>query len=208
MYELKQRGCFNDDVSSLGVYDGRMAFPAGRGAMNFPSLPTAMEQIKTMGSDTVGFMIPPRTTRPTAMAVDMEGLFLPIFSKHPQEAADFLVYLHSPERMKALADELGYAYVPDDRFDLNWIEDPAIRRGLEMGKEGMEIEVRMVESLIPYSIFSDGFFPALQLMFSENLEPDKAAAMVQEAAENWRQLNPEQVEQYTLWYEETKAKME
>jgi raffinose/stachyose/melibiose transport system substrate-binding protein len=206
MYELKERGCFNDDASSLGIYDGRMAYPAGRGAMNFPSLPTAMGWIKEMGSDKVGFMAPPMTSHPVGMAVDMEGLFLPNFSEHPQEASDFLAYLHSEDRMKAIADELGYVYVPDDRFNMDWIQDPVIKSGLELGVQGMEQGTRMVESLIPYSIFSDGFFPALQLMFSEDMKPAEAAAMVEKAAENWRQLNPEQVAQYRLWYEETKAK--
>jgi ABC-type glycerol-3-phosphate transport system substrate-binding protein len=203
--QLHEGGCINEDAASLGTWEGRQAFAAERGAMNLAAGTTAANWYFEMGSDVVGIMMPPSTGRPVSLDVSSETVMIPSFAEHPQEAADFLAFLRSPERLKALNDELGYVPVPDDRFDLDWVDDPVIRDLFEAAVEGQQARHMGVDGMVPYSVLAEGFFPAAQLMFTEGLTPEEAAAMVEEAAKNWRELNPEMLERYSEWYETIKA---
>jgi multiple sugar transport system substrate-binding protein len=201
MAQLFENDYVNDDAASLGTWEGRQAFLAERGAMNLAAGTTAANWYYEMGSDTVGLMMPPSTGGPVSLDVSSETVMLPVFAENPQAAADFLAYLRTEERLKALNDELGYIPVPDDRFDLDWVEDPVIKELFEWAAEGQEARHMGVDGMVPYSVLAEGFFPAVQLMFTDDLSPEEAAAMVEEAAQNWRDLNPEMLERYIEWYQ-------
>lgn len=198
---LKERGCFNDNASSLGTWDARLMIPAEQAAMGFPAMETALIWMREMGSDKIGIMLPPMTTKEMPLAVEADVQFIPSFAKHPQEAADFLAFLRTPERMNAMYDELGL--IPaDDRFDLNSIEDPAVRKYAEMVFEGYKAQSRQVESWLPYEIVGEGLIPAFQQLWAGDVTPEQAADVVEDAAARYRELNPEMLDIFRDWMAE------
>jgi multiple sugar transport system substrate-binding protein len=201
MAQLFEADCINEDASSLGTWEGRQAFLAERGAMNLAAGTTAANWYFEMGSDVVGIMMPPSTGGPVSLDVSSETVMIPSFADNPQEAADFLAFLRSEERLKALNDELGYIPVPDDRFDLEWVSDPVIKDLFSWAEEGQEARHMGVDGMVPYSVLSEGFFPAVQLMFTGDISSEEAAQMVEDAAQNWRDLNPDMLERYKEWYQ-------
>jgi len=195
---LKKRGCFNENATSIGTWDARLMIPAEQAAMGFPAMETALIWIREMGPDKIGIMAPPMTTKEVPIPVEADVQFIPSFAKHPKEAAQFLAFLRTPERMEAMYTQLGL--IPaDDRFDLDLIEEPVVRKYAEMIFEGYKVQSRQVESWLPYEIVGDGLIIAFQKLWAGEVTPQGAADIVEEAAALYRELNPDMLEIFRDW---------
>jgi multiple sugar transport system substrate-binding protein len=195
---LKERGCFNENADSLGTWDARLMIQAEEAAMGFPAMETALIWIKELGPDTLGIMRPPMTAREMDIPVEADVQFITKFAKHPKEAAEFLAFLRTPERMQAMYNQLGL--IPaDDRFDLNMIEEPVVRQYAELVFAGFKTQSRQVESWLPYEIVGEGLIPAFQKLWAGEVTPQEAADIVEDAASRYRELNPDVLDIFRDW---------
>ncbi|MDD5659729.1 MAG: extracellular solute-binding protein, partial [Actinomycetota bacterium] len=127
IYEMYNLGYFPEDVSSLTTWQGLELFEKGEAAMAFISEVAIGRVSKGFGPENVGAAIPPVYSQGSLAGkyvLEVQGACITSWSKHKQEAADFLVYLHTPEAMAQQYLETK-AIIPDDRFDKSIIADPA-----------------------------------------------------------------------------------
>ena len=161
--------------------------------------------MKEYGSETIGVF-----TYPALEGEEYEGLsvntisnFVTPWSPNKQEAADFLVYLHTPDRSETLYRLSKSGPQPaDDRFDISSIQEPSIRKVFQYSIIGYEKKMWTVDGLVPWGILGEGMMPAMQLMWSKNLSAREAAEMTENAAAIWRKLMPESVQYYESWAKE------
>lgn len=197
---LYEKGYINPLTMSNEFQSGRESFLRGESAMGFATYGQAIQWIEEMGGDDVAAIMKVPAFGDGKMAggqnVQSQAFGIPAFSKHKQEAADFMVYMHQPEQLNRFyehtknfpADDRFNADVlstPSEKFEWNYLlEDPCIYPSLYM----------------PSSIHSLGNYAACQMVLSGEDAAD-AAAYVESMAEQWRSMNPEEVKNFTAWAE-------
>ena len=203
--ELKIRGYFNDDMGSLDYYGGNQAWLAGENAFNIGTSADLITAMKRDGSENIGvFMYPAlEGDEYEGLAVMTMSNFVTPWSPNKQEAADFLVYLHTPDRSETLYSLSKSGPQPaDDRFDISSIQEPSIRKVFQYSINGYEKKTWVVDGLVPWGILGEGMIPAMQLMWAEDLSAKEAAEMTERSAATWRKLSPESVKDSEMWAEE------
>jgi multiple sugar transport system substrate-binding protein len=201
--ELRDARAFNENVTSLDYFEGRQEFSSNTATMTFSgSIPAALQAVRKLGPEKAGIMAAPDLE-------ESRGGFLPgmpltqfvtPFSGDKQAAADLLAWLHGPDaqqKMYELSD--GIMMPVDDRFDFDQVEEPWLRTVYDQVRDSMERGIPYADGIVPYDILSAGPMQATTLSFTEREDPAAAAKRCQEAADNWRKLNPDIVGLYSEW---------
>ena len=197
LQESVQKKCWNNDVGSVDLYQGQALWSAGKAAMTITAGTDARKFIKEVGADKVEVMaMPAYGDGPGAgkLGSTSQTLGVTSFSKHQQEAADFIKFLHSPERLQAMYMASG-AFPADDRFDPSIIDEAQMQKLWEMTKDGSPY----LENFIPSELDVKAIFTQTQLIFSGETDPTKAAEMLQKTAERIRTTNPDLIDNYKRW---------
>ena len=201
---LRDNEYLNDDYQSIQLYQGMEEFMAGNGAITFAALSSSVEWMNVMGVDNVGLMAAPVIEEATGewAKTDMldfssQTLAITSWSKNKEVAADFLKFLHTPERQNEMYLQSG-APPCDDRFDLNllkteqekWVYDQLLNDNWFFHNE----------NYVPWQINLDGNYVVGQQFIDENLTPDEAAQRAQDVAELFRRESPDTLQYMTEWY--------
>jgi ABC-type glycerol-3-phosphate transport system substrate-binding protein len=117
------------------------------------------------------------------------GFFVTSWSKHKQEAADFLVFLHSAAMRKSLYEMTG-SPPADDRFDPALLSDGLARELYALDTNGPQA---FMLNNFPAEIEIHGNWPAQQLLLAEGGDGAAAAAVRERAARAWRAAHPDEV---------------
>ena len=116
-------------------------------------------------------------------------------SKNPQAAADFLMFLHTPEILKSWYDATGI--IPaDKRFTADNLTDPIIKQLFGIKTTGPQV---WLENFIPGQVDAEGDLAAGEMIFSQSGTPEDAAALWESAAETWRTQHPDELEKWKNW---------
>lgn len=196
--EMKDRGCFNEDIMSLDLYQGQALFENEQAAMTNHVEPYIAQLERSMGSDVVGIMRTPvygSGDLATAIGVPTQTLAITSFSPHKEEAADFLRFLHTDETMQLMYEKAG-AVTPDSRFQTDWLNTNADRKILEWLQE---YPLFWYQYYYPPVWESEGAIALGQLLVAGDISAEEAAQRWQNIAEKWRSENPDQLEAYTKW---------
>jgi multiple sugar transport system substrate-binding protein len=197
--ELKDAGCWNEDINSLDYQQGMDKFVQGEAAMIFGNDTFLAGWADTMGGwDDIGLMMVPKYGS-GAMAdqyvTTAQGLGITSWSEHKQDAANFLMFMHTPDRLKAWFEYTGV--IPaDDRLDPSVITQPQLQQVYEWDttKAGPNME-----NFIPSMLDEQAAFAGAQLLFSGDMTPEELAEMTQGVSEKWRDQNPDAVENFKIW---------
>ena len=130
LQELKDAGCWNDDSMSLDQYQGLDMFTQGKSAMVLGNDTFIGNWIQKMGTVKIGVMLVPKYADGKLAddyVVTAQALAITSWSKHPQEAADFLMFMHTTERLNAWFKATG-VLPADDRLDTSLISQPQIQQ--------------------------------------------------------------------------------
>jgi raffinose/stachyose/melibiose transport system substrate-binding protein len=186
-------GYVNDDVMSLDLDQGVRLFSQGKGAMAFGTDGMISQWIKDLGPDNVGVMRPPKygtgALADAGNATQSISFFVTKWSQHQQEAADFLQYLHSPERLTAWYEATGVV-AADDRFDSSLVTIPQLQQMATYETTGPQV---WLENWIPPQLDGDADIPAGQMIFSGSGTPDDAAQLWERVAALWRNVHPDEL---------------
>jgi multiple sugar transport system substrate-binding protein len=196
--EMNERGCFNEDIMSLDLYQGQALFENEQAAMTNHVEPYIAQLERSMGEDVVGIMRTPvygSGEFATAIGVPTQTLAITSFSQHKEEAADFLRFLHTDETMQLMYERAG-AVTPDIRFQTEWLNTNADRQILEWMQE---YPLFWYQYYYPPVWESEGAIALGQLLVAGDITPEEAAQRWQEVADKWRTENPDQLEAYTKW---------
>jgi len=191
--EYVKAGYVNNDVMSLDLDQGVRLFAQGKGAMTFTSDGMLATAMKDLGEDKVGVMRPPKlgtgALADAGNATQSISHFVTSWSPNPQEAADFLQFMHTPDRLTAWYKATGVV-AADDRFDATLVTIPQLQKMAKAETTGPQV---WLENWIPPQIDGDADLPAGQMIFSGSGTPADAAALWERTAATWRSAHPDEL---------------
>jgi multiple sugar transport system substrate-binding protein len=197
--DMVKKGYFNQDVMSMDLSQGAQAFSQGKGAMSWGTDGMIKQALTDLGTDKVGVMRTPSygtgKLADAGNATQSITFFLTKWSPHPQEAADFLAFLHTPDRLNSWYKHTG-VIAADARFDRSVVTDPVLKQMMEWETTGQQI---WLENFLPGQIDSDADLPAGQMIFSQSGTPADAAELWQRSAETWRNQHPDELTNWQNW---------
>lgn len=198
LYTLKENGCTDTETMSLDWFQGREKFHQGEAAFSLATNGQAIQWIEDMGgSDHVGIMRFPEFgsgDMAGGLNVQSHSFAIPEFAEDKEAAADFLMFMHTKERLKRWY-ELTKNIPADDRFDPSVLQTESEKFVYDYL---LNDSVPWAEIYIPVQVDEEGVWSAAQMIFSGST-PDEAAAKIEETAEKWRSIDPEGVEDFTDW---------
>jgi ABC-type glycerol-3-phosphate transport system substrate-binding protein len=190
--EMRDKGYFNEDAASIGLGEGLDLFYTGKVAFGFVVQPVAAAYVAELGDDVVGAMktpLPPLTGK-AAGSIPITPMPLALANgKHPDVAADFLRYLHTEERVKALYDASG-AIQASKLFDPDSAKSEVDRQFAEWFLESTTFTYNW--HYTP-QIDADSYGIG-QLLIAGEIDAAEAAQMMEDAAAKWRKENPDDAE--------------
>jgi raffinose/stachyose/melibiose transport system substrate-binding protein len=202
---LRDKGYLNNDYESIQLYQGMEEFMAGKGAISFGVLSSGVSWINKMGADKVGFMSAPIVeeakggwTKPDMIDASSQVLAITKWSKNKEAAADFILFLHSAERLNAMYLQSG-APPADDRFDQSLLKTEQEKWALKQVSSGNWFYHN--ENYLPVKVNVDGNYVVAQQFIDENLTPEEAAKRVDDVAKLYRDTEPDRLKQMIEWYD-------
>ena len=197
LQEMIDHKCWNDDIGSQELYQAQQTWVDGKSAMTISAGTEVGNFVKKVGVDKVGVMAMPAYGDGIGagkLGSTSQTLGISSWSPHKQEAADFIMYLHTPERLAAFYKATG-ALPADDRFDASLITVPQVKDLFDMSKDGSPY----LENFIPTDLDSKGNFEGVQLMFAGSESADEAAANMEKEMARIRTIQPDLIDNFKEW---------
>ena len=200
LYELKEKGYFNEDIMSKNLFPSVELVPAGKAAMTFSSM-GVMADYLVEKSEQVGvrFLIPKWSDgkmADTTTLITSGGLAITAWSDSKKESADFLKFIHTPKRVNAWYRMTGTLpsskNIDVDSLAYGWQK--------EMYRIARTNPGPWLEDWIPTQLDQEGVFAGCQLIFTGGT-PEDAAKLMQDVTEKIRTRKPDLVKNYKIWME-------
>jgi ABC-type glycerol-3-phosphate transport system substrate-binding protein len=198
--ELYKMGYLNRDILSLDYSQGMDVFLSGDAAMSMvPSgIIPSMEDLLGEGvADIFPTPIFGEGRWAGKSPIISNGLAISSLSKHKEEAAEFLMFMHTDERMTALYDNLN-AFPADKNFDWGKVAKALDRKIGDTIINAPET-IPWVSELIPPNVMNDIGYGIFQMIFTGELTPEQLGQEAQKSMERWKEEDPEMVENYINW---------
>jgi raffinose/stachyose/melibiose transport system substrate-binding protein len=196
--ELKDAGCWNSDINSLDYQQGQDLFVQGKAAMIFGNDTFLAGWAQTMTWDKIGVMLVPKYATgklASTYVVTAQGWGVTSWSQHPQEAADFLMYMHTPDRLNAWFADTG-VLPADNRLDTSQIQQPQLKQVYEWDTT---ISGPNLENFIPSQMDEQANFAGVQLLFTGDKTPDELGQLTEDVLTKWREQSPDAVKNFETW---------
>ena len=197
LQEMRQHKCWNDDINSLELYQGQQRWTDGKAAMTVTAGSDVTKFVKQVGVAKVGVMPMPKWGNgPYAgkLGSTSQTIGITAWTEHPQEAANFIRLMHTPERMAAWFKTTG-AFPADDRFDTKLISLPQQKVLFDLVRKGSPY----LENFIPPELDAKAIFAQSQLLLGGNTTPAKAAAETEKVASRIRRTQRKMMANFTTW---------
>ncbi len=197
LQEMIDHKCWNDDIGSQELYQAQQTWVDGKSAMTISAGTEVGNFVKKVGEEKVGVMAMPAYGDGIGagkLGSTSQTLGISSWSPHKQEAADFIMYLHTPERLAAFYKATG-ALPADDRFDSSSITVPQVKDLFDMSKDGSPY----LENFIPTDLDSKGNFEGVQLMFAGSESAQEAAANMEKEMDRIRTIQPDLIDNFKEW---------
>ena len=197
LQEMQQRKCWNDDINSLELYQGQQRWTEGKAAMTVTAGSDVTKFVKQVGVAKVGVMPMPKWGNgPYAgkLGSTSQTVGITAWTEHPQEAANFIRLMHTPERMASWFKTTG-AFPADDRFNTKLISLPQQKVLFDLVRKGSPY----LENFIPPELDAKAVFAQSQLLLGGNTTPAKAAAEMEKVAKRIRLTQRKLIANFDKW---------
>ncbi len=197
LQELRDHKCWNNDINSLELYQGQQRWADGKAAMTITAGSDVKKFVKQVGVAKVGVMAMPRWGNgPYAgkLGSTSQTVGITAWTKFPEVAADFIMFMHTPERMKAWFQTTG-AFPADDRFNTKLITLPQQKVLFNLVKSGAPY----LENFIPPELDSKANFAQAQLLLGGSIDAKQAAAATEKVAQRIRLTQRKQIANFKKW---------
>ncbi|MCL5985660.1 MAG: extracellular solute-binding protein [Actinobacteria bacterium] len=197
--EIRDKGLFNDDAASLTLAEGNDLFLEGKVGFVLGVQPVISWYVREMGEDVIGVMIPPSPGQGKLkghLPIPGVDLAIPALAKHKKEAAEFLKFMYSPERIAAMKEQTG-------AFPASDLLAPSV---VKTQQDKLILQWIMEKSAMTYNYnypgaFEEALYSISQLLITGDIDAGEAAMRYEETAEKWRKENPEAMENFKIWVE-------
>jgi multiple sugar transport system substrate-binding protein len=197
LQEMRDHKCWNNDINSLELYQGQARWVQGKAAMTMVAGSDAKKFILSGGKGRVGVMAMPRWGNgPYAgkLGSTSQTVGITAWTKYPREAADFIMFMHTRERMSSWFKITG-AFPADDRFDTKAITLPQQRVLFNLVRSGSPY----LENFIPTELDSKANFAQAQLVLGGNADAKQAAQATEKIAQRIRLTQRKLISNFKLW---------
>lgn len=202
--ELKKKGYLNKDMSSLELYPGIDLVVAGKVAIG-QTIGTRLPADSKATGGKIGYMTMPvfgKGKLAGVPVVDVQGLGISTNAEDPAAAAAFLEFLQSPDQLKAFWNATGW--LPSNTtFDASVIQDPSVRGLWE--NWGLKPNISNVTNLMPGQFYERAAIPTGQQIVAGSMTGEQAGELAANTAKEWRDFNPDMVENYRKWVKDLSA---
>ncbi|NUR75955.1 MAG: extracellular solute-binding protein [Thermoleophilia bacterium] len=197
LHQMRDHKCWNNDINSLQLYQGQQKWAAGKAAMTITAGSDVKKFVGQVGVAKVGLMPMPKWANgPYAgkLGSTSQTVGITAWTKYPQVDADFIMFMHSPKRMKAWYKITG-AFPADDRFDKSQITLPQQRLMFSLVTHGAPY----LENFIPTELDSKANFGQSQLLLGGSANAEQAAATTERIAQRIRLTQRQTVANFKSW---------
>jgi raffinose/stachyose/melibiose transport system substrate-binding protein len=197
LQEMRDHQCWNDDINSLGLYSGQNQWATGKAAMTITAGSDVKKFVTKVGVAKVGLMAMPKWGKgPYAgkLGSTSQTVGITAWTKYPEVAADFIMFMHTPERMRAWFKITG-AFPADDRFPASRIKLPQQKVLFNLVKGGAPY----IENFIPPEFDSKGIWAQSQLLLGGNTDAEGAAQAAEKVAQRVRLTQRKLIANFKKW---------
>jgi multiple sugar transport system substrate-binding protein len=197
LQEMRDHKCWNDDINSLELYQAQEQMVAGKAAMTVTAGSDVTKFVKKVGVAKVGVMPMPKWGNgPYAgrLGSTSQTMGITAWTKHPQEAANFIMFMHTPGRMASWFKTTG-AFPADDRFNTKLISLPQQKVLFDLVTKGSPY----LENFIPPELDGKAMFGQSQLLLGGNTDAPKAAAETEKIAKRIRLTQRKLIANFAKW---------
>jgi multiple sugar transport system substrate-binding protein len=197
--ELRDNQYINKDYNSIEFYQAQDNFKKGNAGMTLTVGSGAVDFVKNMGTDKVGIATFPKWgagkfAGPLQLSSQTVGITS--WSKYPKESADFIMFMHSPERVNAMYKASG-AFPADDRFDQSLLATDQEKAIAKLASENVS---PWGENYIPSQFDEQAYYFGVQEFFN-GTSPADMAKKCQDIIEKWQKEQPDSVKNFQKWYD-------
>jgi len=197
LQDLRDHKCWNNDINSQELYQGQQSWVQGKAAMTVTAGSDVKKFVKQVGVAKAGVMAMPKWgSGPYAgkLGSTSQTVGITAWTKYPEVAADFIMFMHTPERQAAWFKTTG-AFPADDRFNTALITLPQQKVLFNLVKSGSPY----LENFIPPELDSKAFFGQAQLMLGGSVDAQQAAQNTEKIAQRIRLTQRKQMANFKTW---------
>jgi ABC-type glycerol-3-phosphate transport system substrate-binding protein len=197
--DLRKLGYLNSDVASISFEQGFQLFGQKKVGMSWGTDGNVASWEKQLGSKAMGVSSIPvwgkgklATSYDTTQSSDA---FITKWSKHPRAAAQFLVFLHSPQALKSWYAATG-VFPADKRFPPALVTDPIAKQMLALDQSAVSV---WPENFVPPQVDGNADLAAGELITSGSGSPADAVKLWESELSKWKSQHPDEFRNYTKW---------
>jgi ABC-type glycerol-3-phosphate transport system substrate-binding protein len=196
--DLKKKDFLNPEMPSTDLYSGIDLIVAGKVGAGL-SIASRLPKDSKTTNGRIGTMVMPVYGKGKLAGqpiFDSQGLGISAGSANPEAAAKFLEYLQSPAVLKTMFEKTGW--IPSStNFDISVIQDPAVRDMWQ--KWGLSPNIPYLSNLVPGQFYEQALLPTAQQVVGGKITGAQAGDLAADVAKQWRDFNPDVVENYKKW---------
>lgn len=190
----------NEDAASIDILQGIDLFGLGDTAFTYYAYGGIQPLYDILGDD-LGLMSFPRIGEGSVFSdtfpASAQQLVVPAYSEHPKEANDFLKFLLSPERANAMYAASGL-FPSNTEFDASKARNPFEQIVLDYG---MTHSMNNSLNFMPPEVGWGGIATHFTSLYNGDLTADEVAQEVENLSVQWKDSNPDMLENYKGWYD-------
>ena len=197
--DLRKLGYLNSDVASISFEQGFQLFGQKKVGMSWGTDGNVASWEKQLGSKAMGVSSIPvwgkgklATSYDTTQSSDA---FITKWSKHPRAAAQFLMFLHSPQALKSWYAATG-VFPADKRFPAALVTDPIAKQMLALDQSAVSV---WPENFVPPQVDGNADLAAGELITSGSGSPADAVKLWKSELSKWKSQHPDELRNYTKW---------
>jgi raffinose/stachyose/melibiose transport system substrate-binding protein len=197
---LKKSGYLNSDVASITFTQGLQLFGRKKVAMSWGTDGNVAAAAKALGgAKAMGVSgIPVWGKGKLATSYDTtqsSSAFITKWSKHPRAAAQFLMFLHTPQVLKDWYKATG-VFPADKRFPVSLLTDPIAKKQLALDQSPVSV---WPENYVPPQVDGNADLAAGELITSGSGTPADAVKLWKSELSKWKNQHPDEYKNYSTW---------
>jgi multiple sugar transport system substrate-binding protein len=198
--DLKKKGYLNSDVASISFTQGLQLFGQKKVAMawgtdgNVAAAAKVLGGVKGMGVGRTpiwgkGKLATSYDTTQSSTA------FITKWSQHPRAAAQFLMFLHTPQALRAWYKATG-VFPADKRFPASLVKDPIAKQQLALDQSAVSV---WPENYVPPQVDGNADLAAGEMITSGSGSPADAVNLWMRELSKWKSQHPDEFKNYQKW---------
>jgi len=197
--DLRTNHYLNSDVASISFEQGFQLFGQKKVGMSWGTDGNVAAWEKQLGAKNIGIgPIPIWGHGKLATSYDVtqsSDAFITKWSKHPRAAAQFLVFLHSQQALKAWYAATG-VFPADKRFPASQVTDPLAKQLLKLDQSPVSV---WPENFVPPQVDGNADLAGGELITSGSASPSAVVKLWQSELKKWKSQHPDEFRAYQKW---------